>query len=78
VASDEPAAAIDIAPTILRHFGLPTQASPGIPLHPGNERARDARPIEFFVTTRGARKIKRYVFTDGTWVPTTDIEPLHP
>jgi hypothetical protein len=78
VASDEPAAAIDIAPTVLRHFGLPTHAWPGIPLHPGSERARDARPIEFFVTTRGARKIKRYVFTDGTWVPTTDIEPLHP
>jgi hypothetical protein len=70
--TDEPAAAIDLAPTVMKHFGFPTEDWLGIPLQHTEGRAN--RPIEFFVTTRGPKYVRRYIFKDGTWIPTVDLK----
>ena len=58
IVDDSPAQMIDIAPTILTHFGLPPNGFPGVPI----DRLADAadRPILFFATTRSEAGTPRF------------------
>lgn len=59
-------AVIDIAPTILAHFGVDASKYPGVALQTDPDLS--ARPIEFYAVTRKPFRDARFVFEDGTWI----------
>ena len=75
---DVPVQMIDIAPTILRHFDLPTDDLPGLPI----ENLRDGQDRENVFFTHGrytgaegfpGKKLSKYRLTSDGWTFVTDL-----
>jgi hypothetical protein len=72
--TEVPSAVIDIAPTILAHFGADASKFPGVALQ--GEPNLSVRPREFFAVTRQPFKVAKFQYRDGAWQPVPEGDPI--